>query len=137
MKKHFQVESAQRRFKEAIKRGKLEIRLGSAMELPYEDDLFNSVFHTNCYYFWPSLEQGISEMKRVLKPGGIMLTGLFYDALLTSTRKGFLKYGPNWRPELYIEKLKEGGFVDVAMETVTKPSGHTGHSYQVIFASKP
>ena len=73
-------------------------------------------------------------MKRVLKPGGIMLTGLFYDALLTSTRKGFLKYGPNWRPELYIEKLKEGGFVDVAMETVTKPSGH---SYQVIFASKP
>ena len=136
MKKKIQVESAQRRFKEAIKRGKLEIRLGSAMELPYEDDLFNSVFHTNCYYFWPSLEQGISEMKRVLKPGGIMLTGLFYDALLTSTRKGFLKYGPNWRPELYIEKLKEGGFVDVAMETVTKfkPSGH---SYQVIFASKP
>ena len=66
-----------------------------------------------------------------------MLTGLFYDALLTSTHKGFLKYGPNWRPELYIEKLKEGGFVDVAMETVTKPSGHTGHSYQVIFASKP
>ena len=88
-KKKFQVESAQRRFKEAIKRGKLEIRWGSAMELPYEDDLFNSVFHTNCYYFWPSLEQGISEMKRVLKPGGIMLTGLFYDALLQAHVKEF------------------------------------------------
>ena len=137
MKKKFQVESAQRRFKEAIKRGKLEIRWGSAMELPYEDDLFNSVFHTNCYYFWPSLEQGISEMKRVLKPGGIMLTGLVHDGLKSFSSKGFFKYGPNWRPELYIERLKEGGFVDVAMETVTKPSGHTGHSYQVIFASKP
>ena len=73
-------------------------------------------------------------MKRVLKPGGIMVTGLVHDRLKSFSSKGFFKYGPNWRPELYIEKLKEEGFVDVSMETVTKPSGH---SYQVIFASKP
>ena len=127
----FQVEHAQTRFKEAIERQKLEIHLGSAMELPFAENFFNSVFHTN---FWPSLEQGISEMKRVLKPGGVMLTGLVHDRLKSFSNKGFFKYGPNWRPELYIGKLKEGGFVNVAMETVTKPSGH---SYQVIFASKP
>ena len=129
-----QVDHAQTHFKDAIERQKLEIHLGSAMELPFTENVFNSVFHTNCYYFWPSLHQGISEMKRVLKPGGIMLTGLVHDRLKSFSSKGFFKYGPNWRPELYIEKLKEGGFVDVAMETVTKPSGH---SYQVIFASKP
>ena len=130
----FQVDHAQTHFKDAIERQKLEIHLGSAMELPFTENFFNSVFHTNCYYFWPSLDQGISEMKRVLKPGGIMLTGLVHDGLKSFSSKGFFKYGPNWRPELYIERLKEGGFVDVAMETVTKPSGH---SYQVIFASRP
>lgn len=127
------VEHAKKQFKNEIERQKVEIHLGSVMELPYTDNLFDSVFHTNCYYFWPSLDQGISELKRVMKPGGLMLTGLVHDLLKIKNSQGLLKYGPNWRPEQYLEKLKEGGFINVTMETVTESSGRM---YQVIFASK-
>ena len=103
------------------------------MEPPYTDNLFDSVFHTNCYYFWPSLDQGILELKLVLKLGGQMLTGLVHDLLKIKNSQGLLKYGPNWRPEQYMEKLKEGGLINVTMETVTKSSDRM---YQVIFSSK-
>ena len=133
MKLSCQVEYVTKQFKSSIERQKLEIHLGSVMELPYADDLFDSVFHTNCYYFWPDLDQGISEVKRVMKPGALMVTGLVHSALKMSSNKGLMKYGPHWRPEPYIEKLSQGGFVNVTMETITRPYGR---SYQVIFASK-
>ena len=40
-----------------------------------------SWFHTNCYYFWPDLEQGIAELKRVMEPGALMITGVMYEKL--------------------------------------------------------
>ena len=122
-----------KQFKSSMDKQKLEIHLGSVMELPYSDNLFDRVFHTNCYYFWPNLDEGISELKRVMKPSGLMITGLMHERLKEASDKGFMKYGPHWRPEAYIEKLKDGGFMHVTMETVTKPSGL---SYQLIFASK-
>jgi len=127
------VNHVKKQFKSAMERQKIAIHLGCVTKLPYEDNLFNSVFHTNCYYFWPSLDQGIFELKRVMKPGGLMLTGFIGERLKIFGSQGFLKYGPYWNPELYIQKLIEGGFVNITMETVTKASGH---SYQVIFASK-
>ena len=68
-----------------------------------------------------------------MKPGGFMVTGLVHDKLKETCNKGYMKYGPHWRPEPYVEKLTEGGFINVTMETVTRPSGR---SYQVILASK-
>ena len=122
-----------KQFKSAVERQKLEIHLGSVVELPYSDNFFDRVFHTNCYYFWPNLDEGISELKRVMKPGGLMVTGLIHDRLKEKNSKGFMKYGPHWRPEPYVEKLTEGGFINVTMESVTRPSGR---SYQVILALK-
>ena len=120
-------------FKSAVERQRLEIHLGSVMDLPFQDSLFDCVFHTNCYYFWPDLEQGIAELKRVMKPGALMITGLMYERLKEAVDKGMMKYGPHWQPLNYMEKLKEGGFINVTMETVKKASGP---SYEIILASK-
>lgn len=129
----YQVKHVKDHLKSAIEKQKLEVLLGSVMELHLSESQFDRVFHTNCYYFWPNLEQGISELKRVMKPGGLMVTGLEYEKLKNANSKGLLKYGPLWEPEAYMEKLTEGGLVNVTMETVTEPSGR---SYQVIYASK-
>ena len=128
------MDGVRKRLKPAMERNKLEVHLGSVMELPFPDNYFDRVFHTNCYYFWPSIEQGVSELKRVLKPGGLMATGLVYDALKSAQQKGFIKYGPNWHLETYMEKLSEGGFINVAMETIQK--NPTAQACQVIFATK-
>lgn len=127
------VTCAVEEFKSAIERQKLEINLGSVLDLPFTANVFDSVFHTNCYYFWPDLERGISELKRVMKPGGLMITGLVYEKLKTAADKGFMKYGPYWHPEQYMVKLTEGGFVNVTMETVTNASSF---SCELILAFK-
>ncbi|XP_015780073.1 PREDICTED: uncharacterized methyltransferase YdaC-like [Acropora digitifera] len=118
-------------FRVAMEKQKLEIHLASVMDLPFPDNFFDCVFHTNCYYFWPDLEKGIAELRRVIKPGGLMATGLVYDRLKDLSHNGFMKYGSHWCPESYMDKLKEAGFTGVTMETFTKSSGF---SYQVIFA---
>ena len=103
------------------------------MELPYSDNFFDRVFHVNCYYFWPDLDKGISELRRVMKGDGLMVTTLVQDKLNLCADKGFLKYGPHWPPEVYIDKLSEGGFTNVSMESMKTKSGFV---FQVIYASK-
>ena len=103
------------------------------MELPYDDNFFDRVFHVNCYYFWPDLDQGISELRRVMKTEGLMVTTLVEDSLNMCADKGLLKYGPHWSPEVYIAKLSQAGFTNVSMETKKTKSGF---AFQVIHASK-
>ena len=103
------------------------------MELPYSDNFFERVFHVNCYYFWPDLDQGISELRRVMKIDGLMVSTLHRDRLNCAFKKGWFKYAPHWSPEVYIAKLSEGGFSNVSIETQKTKSGFT---FQVIYASK-
>ena len=103
------------------------------MELPYSDNFFDRVFHVNCYYFWPDLDQGISELRRVMKTDGLMVSTLVRDGLNYASQKGFFKYAPHWSPEVYIAKLAGGGFRNVSIETQKTKSGF---AFQVIYASK-
>lgn len=103
------------------------------MELPFSDNSFDRVFHVNCYYFWPDLDKGISELRRVMKTEGLMVTTLAQDRVNVFADKGLLKYGPHWPPDVYIAKLSEGGFINVSMESVKTKSGV---AFQVIYASK-
>ena len=103
------------------------------MELPYSDNFFDRVFHVNCYYFWPDLDQGISELRRVMNRDGLMVSTLLRDKLNHVAEKGFFRYAPHWSPEAYIAKLSEGGFSNVSIETQKTKSGF---AFQVIYASK-
>ena len=39
-------------------------------KLPFEDDTFDLATAVETVYFWPDLQAGLKEIKRVLKPGG-------------------------------------------------------------------
>jgi len=56
--------------------GKVHLRKVSVENTHFPNDMFDRIFHTNCYYFWPCKESGAREMFRILKPKGLMLTGL-------------------------------------------------------------
>lgn len=58
------------------------------MELPYSDNFFERVFHVNCYYFWPDLDQGISELGRVMKTDGLMVSTFVRDKLNDFSKNG-------------------------------------------------
>lgn len=49
------------------------IQQGSADDIPHEDGVFDVVTAFETIFFWPSLEKCMSEVYRVLKPGGIFM----------------------------------------------------------------
>lgn len=66
------------RFKDDIKKGLLHLQKGSVECMPYETMLFDCVYSLNTIYFWETLQQGLQEIYRVLKQGGICILS-FYD----------------------------------------------------------
>lgn len=43
--------------------------------LPFEDALFDTVLAVNTIYWWPDLQAGLREIKRVLRPGAPLVVG--------------------------------------------------------------
>jgi ubiquinone/menaquinone biosynthesis C-methylase UbiE len=64
------VRQACRRNAEAINAGRVELRQGTASQLPFDSDSFDTVFAINVAQFWPEPANIVRELRRVLKPGG-------------------------------------------------------------------
>lgn len=98
--------------------------------MPLADSSVDRVFHCNCYYFWPDLRKGSSEIHRVMKPGGLMVTTLRLNKLINLSTHRVLP-GENWHPEKYMAALQDSGFSDVRMED--NQEGHI--TFQAIYAT--
>jgi SAM-dependent methyltransferase len=72
--------------------GRVEFRLGDGETLPAADASFDRAFAVNVIYFWPDPQRQLSEMRRVLKPGGfsvIAATSPETAAQIPSMRREF------------------------------------------------
>lgn len=75
------VEVAKKKFKEDLN---IEITLGSAIKMPYEDNSFDYVTCASSFHHHPDPLRSVKEMVRVLKPGGKLL-------ILDMCIEGFLR----------------------------------------------
>lgn len=125
----YSLEKASTRLHQAIRSKKVELSLGNVVDLPYGTDSFDRVFHTNCFYFWPSMQQGLQEIHRVMKPGGDMVTALCLDTIRRGKARGIFKYG-NPDPVNYMCALEMTGFENIRFEYFTDGD----YKYQAIFA---
>ena len=118
---------ATKRNKQAMKNGQLFLQIGDCCNLNYEDNMFSSVSSINTIYFWSDTIKGLSEIKRVLKPGksfyNVVYTKEWLDAL-SYTKKGFKKFDP----EELIELGKKAGFENITVRDIVK-----GKSFAVIY----
>ncbi|XP_064646121.1 uncharacterized methyltransferase YdaC-like isoform X2 [Lineus longissimus] len=73
------VRRTTRRFQKEIKDKKVNICIGDVACMPYEDNTFDRVFHTNSYYFWPDMDKAAKEIYRVMRKDGVMVTALVPD----------------------------------------------------------
>jgi ubiquinone/menaquinone biosynthesis C-methylase UbiE len=64
------VRVATRRNARAIKAGRVALAQGTITALPFEDQYFEKLMTIHTLYFWHEPSQVISELYRVLKPGG-------------------------------------------------------------------
>lgn len=88
---------AKRRFADAITHNCLQLVSASVEQLPLDDAIFDGVVTVNTIYFWPDPKQGLTEIFRVLKPGGCLVLGIRPpDSMrrLAFTRHGFTIYEP-------------------------------------------
>lgn len=70
------VEMTRRLNARAEREGRLDVRQGSAMELPFGAAEFDVVTAIETLYFWPDPMRGLSECFRVLRPGGRLAVAL-------------------------------------------------------------
>ena len=58
---------------ELIEAGRMEILHGSVEHLPFADGHFDGVVTVESFYFWPSPEESLKEVARVIRRGGTFL----------------------------------------------------------------
>jgi SAM-dependent methyltransferase len=66
------VEAASQRNAAAIRSGRMELKHGEVSALPYPDESFDTAFSLHSIYFWPNPVDCLKELRRVLKPGGLL-----------------------------------------------------------------
>ena len=74
------VETTRRLNRSAIASGRLRVLEGSVDHLPFRNGFFNVVTAFETTYFWPDLQAGLIEIRRVLSPGGrLVITNEYAD----------------------------------------------------------
>ena len=66
------LRQAARRTAKTIRAGRVWLQQGSAMALPFADASFDKVISANSAPFWPDQLVGIQEVRRVLRPSGLV-----------------------------------------------------------------
>jgi ubiquinone/menaquinone biosynthesis C-methylase UbiE len=64
------VREASKRNASAIQMGFVELHYGDASALPFADAAFDKAYSIHSIYFWPQPLKALTELHRVLKPGG-------------------------------------------------------------------
>ena len=93
------VEQAARRNATAIAKHAVELRRGSADDLPFDGASFDAVLAVNSLQVWPAPLAGLREIRRVARPGGRL-------ALVFTPRSGQAQAG-------IMELLADAGFAEV------------------------
>lgn len=55
-----------------IQSGRIELKKADVSSIPYNDDTFDKVFAVNIIYLWPDLAKTVQELRRVMRPGGLL-----------------------------------------------------------------
>ncbi|MEX0967682.1 MAG: class I SAM-dependent methyltransferase [Bacteroidia bacterium] len=91
------VEEASRHNAKLINEEKAEFHVASVFNLPFAEAQFNKVFAVNCIYFWDDVSLALSQIWKVLKPGGRLYISVRPKSLMENFP--FVK----WGFELYAE----------------------------------
>ena len=135
-----QLEIARRRLADRITDGTAELVQGEADHLPWEDGRFSVVTSVNAMKFFPDPAGALSEMYRVLRPGGrlAITMGEAGEAPKGSTEGVMDAWGQwQWRDAAAQSLVEEAGFngVEISVMPVTsrallargtKPDGEKG-----------
>ena len=112
---HTMVQAASRRNAQAIKAKRVELQRGDVTALPFAEQQFDKVLSIHTFYFWPDVTGGITEIFRVLKPGGRVALTLSTGKMGEPEGTGLAIY-QTILEEQVIPGMKEIGFTTASIE---------------------
>jgi len=111
------VRQASRRNAAAVRAGRVELRLGTAEQLPVFDEPFDKILAVNSLMFWDDPVARLKELRGLLRPGGRIAIA-FQPRAPGSTDETAARAG-----EVIAEHFAAAGFTDVRVETLAlKPT---------------
>jgi ubiquinone/menaquinone biosynthesis C-methylase UbiE len=117
------VEEATVLNQEMIKEGRARFVLADADVLPFEDNSFSKLFTVNTIYFWEHPLQPLSEIYRVLEPGGAAIISLRTKESMLQMR--FVEYGFHlFEEDDLLPLLGETGFSSIKIIHEPDPPFH-------------
>ena len=103
----------------SIGAGRVEVRLGSVSNLPLSDGMFDLVTAVETHFWWLNLPADMSEIFRVLKPGGkLILIAEVYKGANTTVSRLAEKYASRTGMALLSADEHRGLFVNAGYSDV-------------------
>lgn len=109
------VQVAGRRNAQAVRAKRVELKCGDVTTLPFAERQFDKVLSIHTFYFWSDVARGITEIFRVLKPGGTLVLTLSTGKMGEPEGTGLAMY-QTILEEQVIPGMKEIGFTAASIK---------------------
>jgi ubiquinone/menaquinone biosynthesis C-methylase UbiE len=120
------VQAARKRNAAAIKAGQVDLKYGEVSSLPYPDASFDTAFTIHCIYFWAKPIDGLRELRRILKPGGLLAVTMMPKDEWPKERRPPPDLFTLYSSDVVAQLLSEAGFREVRVELYPRPDEFPG-----------